>query len=167
MKNNTIWCEKYRPKSVSELVGNQNIVDALVTYAERSELPNMLMAGSLGCGKTSAVQSLANDCVLPNGEYLEIKTSDERGIETVRNKLKLFSGKKLSENCMRLIFLDEADGMTSHAQLALKALMDTYSSKVTFVLSCNDITCIHESIISRCVTFRFQQMAMRMVLRGS
>lgn len=156
MSDNKIWCEKYRPRKLKDLVGNQSIIDALLTYSELGRIPNLLMTGSSGCGKTSAVQSLANEAVLPDGEFLELNTSDERGIDTIRNKLKLFVGKKIPENRNRLVFLDEADGMTNQAQLGLKALMDAYSGKVTFVLSCNDATCLHECILSRCITLQFE-----------
>ncbi len=154
--DDAIWCEKYRPRNLKDLVGNESIIDALLTYSKYKRIPNLLMTGSPGCGKTSAVQSLARECILPEGEYLEINSSDERGIDTVRNKLKLFSGKKLPESCVRIIFLDEADGMTHQAQLGLKALMDVYAGKVAFVLGCNRITCIHDAIVSRCNVFEFK-----------
>ena len=161
MADNSIWCEKYRPQTLKDLVGNQSILDALLTYSKHKMIPNMLMTGSPGCGKTSAVQSLANECILPDGEYLELNTSDERGVEMIRNKLKLFSGKRLRESSAspttsRIVFLDEADGMTNQAQLGLKALMDNYSGKVTFILSCNNVLCLHESVVTRCVTFHFE-----------
>ena len=165
VEKSTIWCEKYRPHRLKDLVGNQSIIDALLTYSKHRDIPNMLMTGSSGCGKTSAVQSLANECVPTHVEYLELNTSDERGIEMVRNKLKLFSGKKLPKDSSRIVFLDEADGMTNQAQLGLKALMDTYRGKVTFVLSCNNVTLLQECIISRCVVFQFEPIPTDLVCK--
>lgn len=151
-----LWSEKYRPKVLQELVGNQSIIQALIAYTKYKCIPNMVFCGSPGCGKTSAMRCVANACGLSEDDYLEVNTSDERGVETIRNKLKIFSARKRSFNCEQsIIFLDDADSMTHQAQFGLKALMDIYQ-KVAFVLGLNDVTCLHDSLRSRCQTMIFE-----------
>ena len=112
-----------------------------------------------GCGKTSAMRCIANDCGLSEDEYLELNASNERGVETVRNKLKSFSGRKSTSWVQRLIFLDEADGMTQQAQLGLRVLMDTYSGKVVFIMALADRSCLLNSIRSRCSLMQFEPIS--------
>lgn len=125
-------------------------------------VPNMILSGPPGCGKTSSVLCIARQIL---GEkfsqgVIELNASDERGIEVVRRKIKEFAERyiKLPEGKQKLIILDEADSLTSAAQQALRMVISDYSETTRFVFSCNDSTKIIEPIQSRCSILRFSKL---------
>lgn len=142
-------------------MGNECIINTLRPYVQNECIPNMIWSGPPGCGKTSAMRCIVNDSGLSEDEYLELNASNERGVETVRNRLKSFSARKgsIKSQNQRIIFLDEADGMTQQAQMGLKVLMDVYRGKVVFIIGLNDITCLHNSLKSRCVWMKFEAIS--------
>lgn len=155
-----VWVEKYRPKKIEEIVGQEEVTKRLSTYVEAGNMPNMLFAGPPGIGKTTAALALAMELFGEGWEanFLELNASDERGIDVVRGKIKEFARTKALRGGFKIIFLDEADALTKDAQNAMRRSMERYSSVCRFILSCNYSSKIIEPIQSRCALFRFRQL---------
>ncbi len=152
------WTEKYRPKSLLDVVGQEETVKSLDAFVKAQNMPNMLFAGPPGIGKTTATLALARDLYGDEieGNLLELNASDERGIGIVRGKIKDFARSVSMKGVpFKLIFLDEADALTPDAQHALRRTMEMYSSVTRFILSCNYSSKIIEPVQSRCAVFRF------------
>lgn len=157
-----LWLEKYRPRTLDEVVGNKRLVNKLKILEEDKNIPHMILSGPPGCGKTSSVSALAQSILKENSKnaILELNASDERGIETVRSRLKQFAGKKvnLPKGQHKIVILDEADSMTESSQQALRMIITDYSDSTRFIFSCNDSTKIIEPIQSRCAILRFSRL---------
>lgn len=162
------WVEKYRPQLVKDIVGNVEAVSRLQIIAEEGNLPNVILAGPPGTGKTTSVLCLAHQLLGPSyrDAVLELNASDDRGIDVVRNKIKMFAQKKvtLPPGRHKIIILDEADSMTSGAQQALRRTMEIYSNTTRFALACNQSTKVIEPIQSRCAIVRFTKLGDKEVL---
>lgn len=157
-----VWVEKHRPKKLSDVIGQKGIVERLSAYARTRSMPHMLFAGPAGSGKTTCAIALARglygeqwrDCLI------ELNASDERGIDIVRGKIKDFARAASFGNAdFKIIFLDEADSLTSDAQAALRRTMERYTQTCRFILSCNYSSKIIEPIQSRCAVFRFRPLS--------
>ena len=156
-----LWVEKYRPKSLDEVVGQEEIVERLKAYAKTGNLPHLLFAGPAGTGKTTSAIALARDMFGEDWRqnYFELNSSDERGIETVRTKVKEIARlAPFGGTNFKIIFLDEADNLTADAQAALRRTMETYSKTSRFVLSANYSSRLIEPIQSRTAVFRFRPL---------
>ena len=155
-----VWVEKYRPKTIGDIVGQDDITSRLKTYVEARNLPNMLFSGVPGVGKTTAALALAHGLFGEDWEanFLELNASDERGIDVVRGKIKDFARTKSLRGDFKIIFLDEADALTKDAQNAMRRSMERYSKVCRFILSCNYSSKIIEPIQSRCAIFRFRPL---------
>jgi replication factor C subunit 2/4 len=164
----TLQVEKYRPQKIKDIVGNTEAVSRLQVIAEEGNMPNMILAGPPGTGKTTSVMCLAHELLGPNyaEAVLELNASDDRGIDVVRNKIKMFAQQKvtLPPGRQKIIILDEADSMTAAAQQALRRTMEIYSSTTRFALACNQSSKIIEPIQSRCAIIRYSKLSDKDIL---
>ncbi len=155
------WIEKYRPKNLSEVIGQKLVVERLKSFVERQSFPNMIFAGTAGVGKTTCAIAFANELFKGqlNGAFKELNASDDRGIDVVRGTVKEFARTiSLADIPIKIIFLDEADSLTADAQHALRRTMEKYSAETRFILSANYASKIIDPIQSRCVVFRFKSL---------
>lgn len=154
---NIPWVEKYRPQTLDDVVGQEQIVTRLKRYVDENSLPNIMFTGSAGVGKTTCALALVKSLLGEHWRqnFLELNASDARGIDVVRNEIKSFCKLKAIGSPFRIIFLDEVDNMTKDAQQALRREMELYASTSSFILSCNYSSKIIDPIQSRCAIFRF------------
>jgi len=159
-----MWVEKYRPKKLDDIVDLRDIVESLKAFLKNPKtMPHLLLAGIPGTGKTTAAICIARELFGPSWKTftLELNASDERGIDTVRDRVKDFSryGRAgFGDIPFALIILDESDQMTGPAQTALRRIMETSSRTCRFILICNQSGKIIEPIQSRCAIFRFSKL---------
>ena len=155
-----IWTEKYRPKNLDEVIGQRHVTERLKAYVETKNMPHLLMTGPAGTGKTTCSLAMAREMFGDEwkGNFIELNASDERGIDVVRGKIKEFARTAPLGNAeFKIIFMDEADALTSDAQAALRRTMEKYSK--IFILSCNYSSKIIDPIQSRCAVFRFKPLS--------
>lgn len=155
----SIWTEKYRPQSFSEMKGQPEIVNRVKAFVEQKNMPHLLFAGPPGVGKTTLSLIIAKKLFKDewHQNFLELNASDERGIDVIRNKVKDFARTRaIGDVPFRLIYLDECDALTREAQQALRRTMENYTQTCRFILSANYSSKIIDPIQSRCAIFRFK-----------
>jgi len=158
---NEVWVEKYRPKSLDEIVGQDGVIERLKSYVKTMNMPHLMFAGPAGTGKTTSALALTKEMFGENWKinFHELNASDERGIDVVRNKIKAFARTApIANTPFKVIFLDEADSLTPDAQAALRRTMEKYTNTCRFMLSCNYSSKIIDPIQSRCAVFRFKSL---------
>jgi len=161
-ESHAIWIEKYRPAKLADIVGQDEIVSRLASYVRSKSLPHLLFTGSAGVGKTTAAVVLAKEFFGEswNTNFREMNASDERGIDVVRNQIKQFARTTpLGDAEFKILFLDEADALTTDAQAALRRTMESYAQNCRFILSCNYSSKIIDPIQSRCAIYRFRPIS--------
>ena len=167
------WVEKYRPASLADVSGHQDILATINKFVNSNRLPHLLLYGPPGTGKTSTVLALARR-IYGNRNMrqmvLELNASDDRGIDVVREQIKTFSSTKQifagsfdktqndSIANFKLIILDEADAMTSTAQMALRRIMEKYTANTRFCIIANYTHKLSPALLSRCTRFRFSPL---------
>ncbi|WP_049997939.1 replication factor C small subunit [Halococcus sediminicola] len=152
-----IWIEKYRPQTLAAVAGQDDITERLRSYVAQDDLPHLLFSGPAGVGKTTSAMAIAREVYGEDWRenFLELNASDERGIDVVRDRIKNFARASFGGHDYRVIFLDEADALTSDAQSALRRTMEQFAGTTRFILSCNYSSQIIDPIQSRCAVFRF------------
>jgi|TARA_R100000234_G_scaffold90554_1_gene58795 replication factor C small subunit len=148
-----MWIEKYRPKTMKDVVGHMELRPIWEKWVNEKDLPHVILAGQQGIGKTTIAIALARD-ILGDGfdlNFLELNASDDRKLDVVRTKIKDFATtRKLGVSC-KICLLDEMENMTKDAQKALKRIMEKYASNVRFIITTNHLHQIIAPIQSRCV----------------
>ncbi len=158
------WVEKYRPKTLDDVIGHTEIVKRLKSYVKTGNVPNLLFSGPAGVGKTSAAVAMAYDLFKTlDSNFLEMNASDSRRIDDIRTIVKDFARTMAFNSPFKIIFLDESDALTPEAQQALRRIMEKYSQTARFILNANYSSRIIEPIQSRCVVFRFRPLSAKEV----
>lgn len=146
----------------TDIVGNEEAVNRLSQFARDGNMPNIILHGPPGCGKTTVILCMAREILGPHMKeaVLELNASNERGLDVVRNKIKMFAQAKvtLDPGKQKLVILDEADAMTESAQQALRRIIEIYSKTTRFAFACNIFDKIIEPIQSRCAVVRFDRL---------
>lgn len=145
---NKLWCEKYRPKTLDNILLEDSVRAKIQEFKEAGEIPNLLFCGPPGQGKTSIAKIIVND--LLDCQYLYINASDENGIDIIRSKVSSFAQTASIDGALKVIILDEADYITAQGQAALRNTMESYSSNCRFILTANIKHKIVPAIQSRC-----------------
>lgn len=139
------WVTKYRPNDFKEVVGNAEFVQRLQDMVQRRSLPNILLCGPPGCGK-----SVLLDCICASYEVMHLCAHEERGVDAARNKIRTFA----SREKRRAVVLDEIDGMVPGAQHSLQRVMESVGDSLVFMFACNDSERVIDVIQSRCAILR-------------
>lgn len=176
LKMSSSWIEKYRPKHLKNIIGQNNIISTIKNMIKNNySITNLLFYGMPGTGKTTTILSLCYELFGPNNfknRVLELNASDERGIGVVRDSILRFAKTSLSSPDpnypsppIKLIILDEADAMTYDAQSALRKIMEDYLETTRFCIICNYIEKIIKPIVSRCMFFNFVPLDNKLIIR--
>ena len=156
-----LWIEKYRPRTFQQVKGQEEIVKRVKAFVESKNIPHLMFIGPPGSGKTTIANIIAYELFgeSKSQNFLELNSSDERGIDVVRMKVKDFARTKaIIEVPFKIIFLDEADALTREAQQALRRTMEAFSATTRFIISANYGSKIIDPIKSRCAIFKFKPL---------
>ena len=149
-QENSLLVEKFRPTKLENYVGNENIKRSIAKYLEQNDIQNLIFYGPAGTGKTTLAKLIVQNLDCDN---IYINASDERGIETIRDKVQSFAS-VASFKPLKVVILDEADFLTIQAQASLRNVIETFSRTTRFILTCNYIERIIDPLQSRCQTLK-------------
>jgi len=144
-----LFVEKYRPQSLDEFVGNESLKNTIGKYLKEGNIQNLLFFGSAGCGKTSLAKLITKQL---RADVLYLNSSDERGIDTIREKIVPFAS-SMGLGGTKIVILDEADYLTPQAQATLRNTIESFHQNCRFILTCNYINRIIDPLQSRCKMF--------------
>ncbi len=150
MKDHGLLVEKYRPTNLNNYVGNESIKKSISSYIGQNDIQNLIFYGPAGTGKTTLAKLIVKNIEC---DHLYINASDERGIETIRDKVSGFAS-TMSFKPLKVVILDEADFLTIQAQASLRNVIETFSRTTRFILTCNFIERIIDPLQSRCQTLK-------------
>ena len=155
MHDDFLWVEKYRPKKVEDCILTQNVKDTFSSFVEQGEIPNLLLSGTAGVGKTTIAKALCNEL---GADFYVINGSDEgRFLDTVRNQAQNFAATvSLTGGAKhKILIIDEADNTTPDVQLLLRASIETFQKNCRFIFTCNFENKIIEPLHSRTTVIDF------------
>jgi DNA polymerase III delta prime subunit len=154
MSDHVLWVEKYRPKTVEECILPDNIKDTFLEYVNRKEIPNLLLSGTAGVGKTTIAKALCNEV---GCDYIVINGSDESGIDVLRNKIKNYASSMSLAGGRKVVIIDEADYLNPNStQPALRGAIEEFADNCSFIFTCNYKNRIIDPIHSRCTVIDFK-----------
>ncbi|NBP01725.1 MAG: AAA family ATPase [Proteobacteria bacterium] len=154
MEDQILWVEKYRPRNVEDCILPDNIKSTFQEYVDRREIPNLLLAGTAGVGKTTIAKALCNEV---GCDYIVINGSDESGIDVLRTKIKNYASTVSLTGGRKVIIIDEADYLNPNStQPALRGAIEEFSSNCSFIFTCNFKNRIIDPIHSRCTVIDFK-----------
>ena len=154
-----LWVEKYRPNTLENYIGNQQLKDTVKGYIEKHDIPHLLFYGTAGTGKTTLAKAITKNI---NCDVMYINASDENSVENVRTKIKGFAS-SVGFKKIKVIILDEADFLSPEAQAALRNMMETYCLTTRFILTCNYVEKIIPALVSRCQTYKIEPLSKKEV----
>ncbi len=153
MSNDFLWVEKYRPKTISECILPDSIKTTFQKIVDGGELPNMLLTGTAGLGKTTVAKALCNEL---NLDWIIINASESGNIDTLRTKIKQFASTVSLQGGYKVVILDEADYLNAQStQPALRGFIEEFANNCRFILTCNFKNRIIEPLHSRCGVYEF------------
>lgn len=153
MSNDFLWVEKYRPQKVADTILPSNLKETFQAIVNGGELPNMLLSGTAGLGKTTVAKAICKELDL---DYIIINGSEEGNIETLRGKIKQFASSVSLQGGYKVVILDEADYLNPQStQPALRGFIEEFSNNCRFILTCNFKNRIIEPLHSRCGVYEF------------
>ena len=161
MSNDFLWVEKYRPKTVSDIILSDNLKETFTKIVQSGEMPNMLFTGTAGLGKTTVAKALCNQMGL---DWILINGSEEGNIDTLRGKIKQFASSVSLQGGYKVVILDEADYLNPQStQPALRGFIEEFANNCRFILTCNFKNRIIEPLHSRCGVYEFNTTKKGMV----
>lgn len=147
-----LWTEIYRPKKVSECILPERLKVPFQEYVESKEIPNLILSGTSGVGKTTVAKAMCNEV---GCDFLVINGSDENGVDTVRNKIKNYASAMSLSGGRKVVIIDEADYLSVNAQAAFRNAIEEFSSNCSFIFTCNYVARIIDPLHSRCSVIDF------------
>jgi replication factor C small subunit len=151
----TLWTEKYRSQTLDQYIGNDELKNTIQSWITKNDIPHLLLHGKAGTGKTTLAKLITKniDC-----DMMYINASDENGIDTIRDKVKSFASTSTFQP-LKVVILDESDYLTINAQASLRNIIETFSAKTRFILTCNYVERIIEPLQSRCQAFKIETLS--------
>ena len=151
--NQMLWVEKYRPHKIEDCILPESIKSTFQEYVNRKEIPNLLLTGSAGVGKTTIAKAL---CEEVGCDYIVINGSEETGVDNIRVKVKNYASSMSLSGGRKVIIIDEADYLSPNAQAALRGSIEETAVNCSFIFTCNFKNRIMEAIHSRCSVIEFK-----------
>jgi DNA polymerase III delta prime subunit len=156
MSGEYLWVEKFRPKTVSDCILPDRIKKVFQNYVDTANIPNLMLTGSAGVGKTTVAMAMCEESGL---NYMFINSSEERGIDMLRTKIRGYASTISLTGGRKVIILDEADYLTPDAQAALRGAVEEYSENCSFIFTCNFKSRLLDALHSRCSVIDFSLKA--------